>query len=148
MSSRTLIAHRSASSQGTGQLLRLPDIPGLVVEVRSVIAQVQGVTVSSSVSHGLYHNTDQSVVHGINIVEEQWLHFEQAAVLDATPATFNRIDFDEPYDLAGPQKWEMAMSAGTVVAIMTIIYTTRKEKNRTIWNELRARTSFERAEPV
>lgn len=152
MSSRTVIAFRSASSQGTGQLIRLPDIPGQVVEVRSVHVQIQGVTEDTSISHGLYHNTDQSVVHGINIVAEQWLHFDHPAVFAAgdegSPASPLSFYFAVPYDLVGNQKWEMAMSDGTVVAVMTIIYTMRKEANRTLWNELRARTSFERAEPV
>lgn len=147
MSSRTLLAFRAESSQGTGQILQLPDIPGQVVEVRSVIVEEQGVNASTAISHALYHNIDQSVVHGINIVEEQWCHFEMPTVLDVAPGRRSWIDFAVPYDLVGPQKWEMSVTQLTQ-CILTIVYTVRREPNKTIWNELRARTSYERAVPI
>lgn len=48
----------------------------------------------------------------------------------------------EPYELIGKQRWVNINSAGTTTVRLAVVYSMRREPNRTLWNDLRAKTSF------
>lgn len=143
MSSRILHLFNSWTAQET-VLVPLPDLPGQVVEIHSVIGQIQSSSVLSVISYGLYHNVDLSITLGMDLeIGQQWAHLELRTGTGRTQSTPAVIHFPVPYDLVGLQRWDMTASAGTVVGTLSVIYTLRQERNRILWNELRARTSFE-----
>ncbi len=145
MSSRILHEIASAITSQTTVLLRFPDIPGQVVEIHAVIGQVQSFSASAAISMALYHNSDLGVTLGMNTeIKGQWAHLELPVDIDAAVVTPVPIWFPVPYDLVGVQRWDVVPSAGTITAFISVIYTVRSEGNRTLWNELRRRTSFER----
>ena len=145
MSARVIHGIVNGITVQTTQLLRLPDLPGWVVEVHSVLAQVQSFSTSAAISMGLYHNTDLAVTLGVNAeLVLQWCHLELPVDTDAAIVSPVVFPFGVPYDLVGVQRWDTVPSAGTITAVISIVYTLRREPNRTLWNEIRARTSFER----
>lgn len=146
MSSRTLHEIMDSVTSQTTRLLRLPDLPGHVVEVHSVIGHVQSFSANTAVSYGLYHNTDLGVTLGMNTeLAGQWAHLEMPVDTDAGPPATPVFHFPVPYELIGVQRWDMAMSGGTITALISIVYTLRREPNKTLWNAIRRRTSFERS---
>lgn len=146
MSSRVLHGIQESITQQTTVLMRLPDLPGWVVEVLSVIVGVQSFSANTAVTSALYHNTDLGVALGINTnLAGQWCHLENPLDTDAAVGAQTVFAFPVPYELIGVQRWDCAVSGGTTTVVMSILYTLRREANRTLWNDIRRRTSFERA---
>jgi len=138
---RVKIVRASFSAQGT-LLVDLPDIPGQVVLVSRVLWMVESFSAGTAIGIRLYHDTDTSkTLEFAAIPPNLWMNISQALV-DAADSQAEVV-FTPPYELIGRQRFDFITSAGTVVGHLTIHYTTRPERNRTVWNELRARTSFE-----
>lgn len=145
-SSRVLHGIVNGITGQTTVLLRIPDIPGSVAQIHAVIGQIQSFSASSAVTFALYHNTDLGVTLGVNSnLASQWCHLELPVDVDAAVVSPVVFPFSVPYELVGVQRWDAVPSAGTVTALISVVYTLRNEPNRTLWNEIRRRTSFERA---
>ena len=124
-------------------LVDLPDIPGLVVEVRRVRWMVESFSDVTSMGVRLYHDIDISKTLAFGEVPDNlWCNIAQG--LSGGADSQAEVVFEPAYDLIGPQRCDFIAAVGTVAGYLTIHYTTRKEANRTVWNELRSRTSFER----
>jgi len=132
----------SFSSQTT-QLVRLPDIPGQVVQVHLVHWAISSFSAVTGIALTLDHNVNLNITLSTNSdSKSQWWAGDQAhSGGGSAPIT---IPYRPPYELVGAQRFDHISSAGTVVGKLIILYTMRLERNRTVWNELRARTSFER----
>ncbi len=139
---RVKIVRLSFTTQST-VLVELPDIPGVVVEVSRVLWMVESFSTATAVGVRLYHDIDMSrTLAFASIPPNLWASFSQGINVEG-PAPIV-IAFTPPYQLIGVQRLDFISSAGSVIGLLTIHYTVRKESNRTLWNELRARTSFER----
>ena len=139
---RVKIVRLSFSTQDV-VLVQLPDIPGIVVEVHQVLWNVESFTDVTGIGIRLYHDIDVSKTLAFSeIPGALWCAISQGLSGGADVQALVR--FDPPYDLVGAQRLDHISSVGTVVGHLTIHYTTRREPNRTVWNELRSRTSFER----
>jgi hypothetical protein len=127
-------------------LLPLPDIPGQVVQVRRVLWMASSFSVSTAVSIGLDHNVSLAVT--LSTTESRgsrWCAIEDPHDDDGGSGHPRLVEFGEwPYELVGLQRFDHVSSAGTVSGRLQVLYTLRREGNRTRWNDLRARTSFER----
>jgi len=142
MATRVKVLRVSFSTQAT-VLVELPDIPGLVVEVRQVNWYLESFSAETAVALRLYHNIDLSVTLAFaRVPGDVWWSVGQA-VGTGGPSPVQTV-YDPPFDLIGAQRFDHVASAGTVIGHLVIHYTTRRESNRTLWNDLRARTSFER----
>lgn len=141
-STRVKIVRRSFSLQGT-VLVDLPEIPGVVVQVSRVLWMVESFSAVTAVGIRLYHDIDvNKTLAFAEIPPNLWMLISQG--LSGGSDSQAEVVFSPSYDLVGKQRFDFVSSAGTVVGHLTIHYTTRAERNRTVWNELRARTSFER----
>jgi len=142
VSSKTLLAEVSATTSIVTVLLRLPDIPGQVVEVRRLTFNLTSHSAFTGVAVAFHHNVNLNETLSVGDFTSQWARMNLGVGLieGAQPM---HIPFDVPYDLVGVQRWDTQLSAGTAEATLMVIYTVRREPNRTVWNELRARTSFE-----
>ena len=139
---QTKIEPLSFSTQET-VITQLPDLPGQVVEVRRLIFGVQSFTLATAVAVRLDHNVSLAITLGVNVdLATNWAAFDVAMSGGGPPLL--DVVFDVPYELIGPQRIDVVSSAGTVIGALQILYTSRSEPNRVLWNALRARTSFER----
>jgi len=139
------ITAAGAVTAQTTRLVELPDIPGRVVQVWAVHFDLQSFSATTAVVHALSHDVNLGTTLSSNDVAGQWLHAEQSHDTDGPGQGHIVVPFwPEPYELVGTQRWDIVPSAGTIIPFMTVHYTIRTERNRTNWNLLRARTSFER----
>lgn len=139
---RVKIVRLSFSTQSV-VLVELPDIPGLVVLVSQVLWSVESFSQVTGIGIRLYHDIDVSKTLAFSeIPGALWCNISQG--LSGAADVQAVVAFQPPYELIGAQRLDHISSAGTVVGQLTIHYTTRREPNRTVWNELRSRTSFER----
>ena len=140
-STQVKIVRASFSTQNV-ILVELPDIPGIVVLVSRVLWHVESFSAVTGVGIRLYHDVDVSKTLAFNeIPPNLWMSISVGLSGAAQSA---EVVYTPPYELVGVQRFDHVSSAGTVVGHLSIHYTTRTERNRTVWNELRARTSFER----
>jgi len=138
---RVKFERTSVSTVQTFQLIELPDIPGIVVQVRRVVVRVASISTGTGMAFRLYHNIDDSVTLAFaDIPGTLWFDVDIQGTVENTWA---ETVYDPPYELIGKQRYDTLGSAGTASAGLMIMYTTRKERNRTLWNEIRARTSRE-----
>jgi len=139
------VATAGLISTQTTRLVDLPDLPSQVVQVWAVYFDLQNFDATMAVSHALYHDVNLGITRSINEVGAQWLHAEQPMDVDGPGQPHIVVRFwPEPYELIGTQRWDIVPSGGNATPFMTIHYTIRIERDRTKWNLLRARTSFER----
>ncbi len=138
---RVKFARTSVSVTQTFELLELPDIPGVVVQVRRVKVRLESASTGTGMGFRLYHNIDDSVTLPFSDVPGT-LWFWASMQATNEHASEEQV-YDPPYELIGKQRYDTIGSAGTAIVGLTIIYTTRRERNRTLWNEMRARTSRE-----
>ena len=129
-------------TQTRTRLMRFPDIPGQVVEIRRVIFGLTSFTSATAVTCVFHHNIDTSITLSVGDFTDAWGRIT-AGASGGTPH-FAPLVFEPPYDLIGTQRMDYQLSAGTGEGLVMVMYTVRREPNRTIWNELRSRTSFER----
>lgn len=139
--SRIKLTNVVFSSQAT-VLFDLPDIPGRVVQVGTVIWMVNSFTAPTGIALVLHHNISLNVTLSVNDFASAWCRIDQAASNGGPPPGV--VFFDPPYELIGRQRFDHVASAGAVIGTLSVIYTLRNEPNTTIWNELRRRTSFEK----
>jgi len=132
----------SFSTQAT-VIVPLPDIPGRVVQVHRVLWMVSSFSAATAISIILDHNVSTAVTMSVNDFGSRWVRIDQAAS-GGGPPHGEYVFSPEPYELIGPQRFDHVASAGTVIGTLAIFYSMRGERNRTLWNALRARTSFER----
>jgi len=134
----------SITSQTT-KLVELLDLPGIVVRVWSVQFMLSSFSESVAVAHALRHDVNLGTTLSTADMPGQWAHAEQPQDSDGAGLSNIIVPFwPEPYELIGTQRWDVNLSAGTISVKVAIHYTLRKEPNKTRWNLLRARTSFER----
>lgn len=142
MGTRVKIVRASFSTQDV-ILVDLPDIPGKVVEVHRVLWMTESFSSTTAIGIRLYHDVDVSKTLAFAAIPPNlWMNISQG--LSGGSDSQGEVVFTPPYDLIGVQRFDHISSAGTVIGHLTIHYTMRSERNRTVWNELRARTSFER----
>ncbi len=138
---RVKIIRMSFSTSQTFELVELPDIPGIVVLVSLVTFMVESFSSATGLSIRLYHNIDDSVTLAFaNVPGTLWMNISMGINSDPSQAS---VVYNPPIEMIGKQRLDAVSSAGTVVGHLMIHYTTRREPNRTVWNELRARTSRE-----
>jgi len=136
------VTRLSFSTQGV-VLVHLPDIQGVVVLVRRVIFMVRSFSAVTGIGIRLYHDIDVSKTLAFGeIPGSLWFAGGQAASGGGPPHM--DVAYEPPIEMVGAQRCDFISSAGTVVGDLVIHYTTRSERNRTLWNELRSRTSYER----
>ncbi len=142
MTMRLKMTRASFTTQST-LLIPLPDIPGKVVQVRRVQWGVEGNTASTVVGLRLYHNTDLSVTLAFADLPAQdlWCVLSFITLNDSLNPF---MVYEPPYELVGTQRFDFLATGGTHTGVLTIAYTLRNERNRTLWNDLRSRTSHER----
>lgn len=142
-SSRTLlIAADAMDTQVRTRLMRFPDIPGQVVEVRRVTFGLTSFSSATAVTVVFHHNVNLNITLSVGDFTDAWGRITAGASGGTPP--FEPLVFDPPYDLVGVQRLDYQLSAGTAEGLVMAVYTVRRERNRTVWNELRSRTSFER----
>jgi len=122
--------------------MRLPDIPGQVVEIRRVVFGLTSFSAATAVTVVFHHNVDLSITLSVGDFTDAWGRIT-AGASGGTPS-FEPMVFDPPYELVGAQRMDYQLSAGIGEGLVMVTYTVRRERNRTLWNELRSRTSFER----
>ncbi len=124
-------------------LARLPDIPGWVVQVHLVHWAVASFGAATSIAVTLDHNINLAITLSTNSdSKSQWFGGDQGANLEGPPAIV--MPYRPPYELIGTQRFDVISAVGQVSGKLIILYTLRRETNRTLWNEIRSRTSFER----
>ncbi len=139
---RVKIVRLAFSTQAT-VLVQLPDIPGVVVLVNRVLWMIESVSAVAAIGVRLYHDTDVSKTLAFaDIPGALWFSSSQGGLSGDPPPV--DIGYEPPLELIGVQRCDHVASTGNVIGHLVIHYTTRRERNRTVWNELRARTSFER----
>lgn len=139
---RAKFVRRSVGVVQSFELIELPDIPGIVVEVRRVLVNVESVSTATGMGFRLYHNISNAVTLPFSEVPSSlWFWASLQATNEMAMAD---VEYSPPYDLIGKQRYDTIGSAGAAITGLTILYTTRREPNRTVWNELRRRTSFEK----
>lgn len=141
-STRTLLQRVEMTTTTQVVLLPFPDVPGQVVEVRRLLWQLSSFSAATAVVVVLHHNIEVAITLSTADFTAAWARIDQGAS-NGGPAPVE-VRFEPPYDLVGKQRMDFGLSSGTAVGILTVHYTTRRESNRTVWNELRSRTSFER----
>lgn len=142
MSSRVKFARTSVSTAQTTELIELPDIPGIVVLISRVLVMLESASTGTGMGFRLYHNISLALTLPFaSVPGDLWFWASLQATNEAAVAS---VAYDPPYELVGKQRYDTIGSAGSAIVGLTIIYDTRRERNRTAWNEIRARTSFER----
>lgn len=143
MAIRHHLEYLSFSTQET-RIIEFPDIPGEVVQIWRVSFQVQSFTAATAIALRLVHNVNLAVTLAVNAEQlpNVWATVDQAASGGGPPQAITEF-WPEPYELLGRQRLDMVSSAGTVQGILSIMYTTRSEPNRTLWNRIRRSTSFD-----
>lgn len=141
--SRTLLRIATAlDTQTRTTLLPFPDIPGKVVEVRRLIFSLDSFSATTALLVVFNHNVNLAETLSLGDATSAWAWIA-AGASGGGPEPMH-IPFDPPFELIGPQRMDTQLSAGTAAARIMAIYTIRREPNRTLWNALRAETSFER----
>ena len=140
MSMALMVRRLNFSTQAT-IILPFPDIPGQVVEIHDVYWNFRTFS-SSEIAIRLRHDVDLSLTLSVNDPVGVWCYLDQGVTSEGYGPW--RMQYDPPYELLGPQRCDHVASAGTVDGGLTVMYTTRREGNRALWNELRRRTSYER----
>lgn len=132
-------------SAQTTRLIDLPDIPGQVLQVWAVYFDNQNFSANGALTHALRHDVNLGQTLSLNDTPGQWVHAEMPQDVDGPGQNHIEVRFwPDPYELIGPQRWDIAVSGGSFTPFCTIHYTTRREPNVTKFNLLRALTSFER----
>jgi len=137
-----LIATDAMDTQVRTRLMRFPDIPGQVVEIRRITFGLTSFSSATAVTCVFHHNIELSITLSVGDFTDAWGRIT-AGASGGTPS-FEPMVFEPPYDLVGTQRLDYQLSAGTGEGLVMALYTVRRESNKTLWNELRARTSFER----
>jgi len=137
---RTKLTALSFSTQET-VLIDLPDLPGQVLQVGRVLWMPGSFAGVTAVSIALHHNTSLAGTLALTDFGSMWMRIDQHL---NTVGYYVPYDFEPPLELVGRQRCDVVSSSGTVTGVLAILYTLRTEPNRTLWNDLRARTSFER----
>jgi len=119
---------------------RLPDLPGWVVQVHRAAWRITSWTSGQSASLMLNHNVANNNI-SVNDLETAWARLN---VRSDVGMGDEQVYTPEPYELVGKQSAHFSLSGGTIDGILAIVYGMRREPNRTLWNALRARTSFEK----
>ena len=138
-----IATHGSISSQST-VLVELPDLPELVIRVWALFFDIQSSSAAAAIAHAMSHDINLGTTLSVNDIAGQWCHVEQGRAVDSLTNHIEVRFWPEPYELIGPQRWDVLPSAGSITPFLTVHYTTRAERNANRWNLLRARTSFER----
>lgn len=128
---------------GAGQthsLIPLPDFPGWVVQVHRVKAQLEGWTSTTIAGILLAHNTGPGFTFTTTAPERAWTQLY--IIPDGGPNSAEQVFDPVPYELAGHQRFVLINSAGTTTVRLSVLYSLRRERNKTLWNALRAKTSF------
>jgi len=123
-------------------LVRLPDIPGLVVQVRRLVFDIVSFSSVTALIVVFHHNINLAETLSTGDTTDAWAWM--AAGLSGGGPRPLHLPFEPPFELVGTQRMDTQLSAGTGEGDLTVMYTTRREPNRTRWNAIRARTSFER----
>lgn len=136
-----MIIHRHLTFSGVGaDFIQFPDLPGWVVQILRVSWQAVSFSAEAGVALNLNHNVANNVIP-INDFASTWCRLNIAS--GGNRDVFQ--DFSaEPLDLIGLQSAHFTISAGTLDSTLAIIYRLRRESNRTLWNAIRRRTSFEK----
>jgi len=142
-SMQTKIVTTGAITAQTATLVPLPSLVHQVIRVWAVAFDIQSSDSAASIVQVLAHNVDLGVTLAVADVDSQWLHAEQGRAVDSLTNHIHVPFWPEPYELIGTQRWICLPSNGTVVSVMTVYYTTRREPNLTTWSLLKRRTSFE-----
>lgn len=138
-----LIAADGMTTSVVTRLIRLPDIPGQVVEVRRVTFGLTSFSSTTAVTVVFHHNIELSITLSVGDFTDAWGRITGGAGGGSESAFFPMV-FDPPLELIGAQRMDYQLSAGTGEGLVMVSYTVRPERNRTVWNALRARTSFEK----
>ncbi len=137
---RTFVSFTSQSTT----LVELPDIPGQVVQVRAVHWFTSSFSQTASFVAILDHNISLAVTLSTTEDRES-MWFPGIGFVDVDgPSEQPSLRYDPPYELIGKQRFDHLATAGAMSGMLVILYTLRRESNRTVWNELRSRTSFEK----
>ncbi len=137
-----LLTATSMDTQTRTTLVRLPDIPGEVVEVRGLVFNLVSFSSATALKVVFHHNVNLAETLSTADTTDAWAWMASGAS-GGGPRPL-KLAFEPPFELVGVQRMDTLLSAGTGEADLVVLYTTRKEPNRTLWNALRARTSFER----
>jgi len=138
-----IATHGSISAQST-VLVDLPDLPQVVVQVWALYFDIQSSSAAAAIVHTLSHDVNLGTTLSTADVAGQWCHAEQGRAVDSLSNHIEVRFWPDPYELIGPQRWDVLPSNGSITPFITIHYTLRRERNANLWNLLRARTSFER----
>lgn len=126
----------------TFQILRLPDHNLTVVRVHRVKLQVEAFSEATTIGSLLAHDIGPGFTFQTNEPGNAWNQIYLGfSTLSPGPATGEQV-YDEPYELAGPQRWVVINAAGTVTVRLSVVYSLRREPNLTVWTALRQKTSF------
>lgn len=137
---------RQLTRTGAGQIPQIvpfPDIPHVVVQVTSVRITLSTFPAASAIVNILDHNTDLSITVQTNDSPTMWAKIANSFSFE--PNAIHPILYDPMYELAGPQRWVLLISTGTVTAELMVQYTLRREPNLTLWTAIRKRTSIEKS---
>jgi len=138
-----IFARSVISGAGTlPQIVQFPDRPHYVVQVHRVTSFISSHSLATAVGTIFDHNISLAITIQINDFPSTWCRIDQA-VTDSPPSGVQEYD-PAPLELAGPQRLILVNSAGVITVITTVVYSLRFERSIDKWNELRARTSFER----
>jgi len=130
----------------TAQSVRVVQLPSLihqVVQVHKVFFDIQSSSAAASIVQILSHNVNLGVTLSVNDFPSQWVHAEQGRAVDSLTNHLEIPFWPVPYELVGPQRWICVPSNGTIVPVMTIHFTTRREPSLLQWSLLKRRTSHE-----
>jgi len=138
------LATSGGVSTQTTILVQLPDLPGIVVQIWALFFSLASFSANAGVAHAMHHDVNRGVTLSVFDFGSQWAHANTPVDTDGPGTLFVPIYFQpEPYELIGTQRWDLLPSGGTVQCDLMIHYTTRIERNRTRWNLMRSKTSFE-----
>lgn len=125
-------------------IVPFPDLPGWVVQVHRVMIGFVGFGAASAIGNVLDHNVSLAITIDMIDSTSMWCRIDSAFGNNPNQAPNLMVYTPVPYELIGPQRWVTVNSVGTIDVFLTVLYEMRREANKTKWNALRAKTSFER----
>jgi len=137
-----IATHGSISAAAT-RLVELPVIVNQVLRIWAVYFDIQSSSAAAAIVHTLWHNTNLASSLSTADVAGQWIHAEQGRAVDSLANHIEVRFWPEPYELIGPQRWDVSPSNGSITPFITFHYTVRREPNLTKWTLLKRRTSHE-----
>lgn len=137
-----LVGATSLDTQTRTTLVPLPDIPGLVVEIRRIVFNLVSFSEVTALKIVFHHNINLAETLSTADLTDAWA-WMAAGASGGGPEPLH-LPFDPPFEVIGTQRMDTILSAGTAEGDLLLQYTMRRETNRTLWNALRAKTSFER----